>query len=75
MNKLLNQKTKPKFLRAKEVAKNFFEGKVSYNKVLKLTKEGILPATKIGKIYFYTQEALDDWAERNANTPVWKAAR
>lgn len=75
MNKLLNQKAKPKFLRAKEVAKDFFEGKVSYNKVLRLTKEGVLPATKIGKIYFYTQEALYDWAERNSNTPVWKTSK
>ena len=68
MTELLNPENKPRFLRAREVAENFFQGKISYIKVLKLTKEGILPGIKIGKNYFYTPEALTVWADRNGRT-------
>ena len=37
------------FLNAKQVAEKFFNGECSYYKVLRLTREGMLPAKKIGK--------------------------
>lgn len=66
---------KPKFLRAKDVATYFFDGKISYARVLALTKDGKLPATRIGKCYYYTQEALVEWAEKNMGTPAWNGIR
>lgn len=69
---MINNEKKTKFLKAREVAEEFFDGKIGYIKVLKLTKEGVLPAKRIGKIYFYTLDALNDWAEKNMGTPAWK---
>lgn len=62
----------PKYLKAKEVAETFFDGRIPYNRVLKLTHDGILPATKIGKNYFYSSEALAAWEEKNMNSPAWQ---
>ena len=53
------------FLNAKQVAEKFFNGECSYYKVLQLTREGILPAKKIGKSYLYKKEELEKWAEIN----------
>lgn len=47
---MINNEKKTKFLKAKEVAEEFFDG----------------------KIYFYTLDALNDWAEKNMGTPAWK---
>lgn len=64
-----------KFLKAKEVAEGFFEGKIRYNKILELSKRGILPCTKIGGIYYYTVEALEEWVLKNMHTPVWQKSK
>lgn len=53
----------------------FFDGKISYARVLALTKDGKLPATRIGKCYYYTQEALVEWAEKNMGTPAWNGIK
>ena len=37
------------FLSSKQVAIDFFNGECNYHKVLRLTREGILPAKKFGK--------------------------
>ena len=71
----LAKTSKPKFLRAKDVATYFFDGKISYARVLALTKDGKLPATRIDKCYYYTQEALVEWAEKNMGTPAWNGIR
>ena len=63
---------KQEFLKAKEVSERFFDGKISYAKVLQLAKDGKLPGKKIGKIYFFTMDALNEWAQKNMSTPVWR---
>jgi hypothetical protein len=59
------------FLTAKEVAENFFQGKINYKNVLEMTKLGILPARKVGKKYLYLDKALQDWVKENMYKPVW----
>ena len=71
----MNDLAKTNFLRAKDVATYFFDGKISYARVLALTKDGKLPATRIGKCYYYTQEALVEWAEKNMGTPAWNGIK
>ena len=59
------------FLNAKQVAEKFFNGECSYYKVLQLTREGILPAKKIGKSYLYKKEELEKWAEINFSSSAY----
>ena len=59
------------FLTAKEVSKLFFQGKLNYAKILKMTRNGELPAMKQGKSYLYLWSALEKWAEKNFNKPSW----
>ena len=56
---------KQQFLKAKNVAQDFFGGTISYGKVLTMTK-------KFGRVYYYTLDALNNWAEKNMNSPAWK---
>lgn len=70
----LAKTSKPNFLRAKDVATYF----LMENKLCKSTctyKDGKLPATRIGKCYYYTQEALVEWAEKNMGTPAWNGIK
>lgn len=59
----------PEFLTAEEVSKDYFGGKISYKNVLKLTREGGLPGIRSGKHYIYHRKALDNWTNKNFNTP------
>ena len=59
------------FLTAAEVSKLFFNGKLNYSRVLKMTRDGELPAMKQGKSYIYLWSALEKWAEKNFNKPNW----
>lgn len=63
--------TEYKFLTAAEVAEVFFEGKLKYARILKMTRDGELPAIKQGKSYIYLCSALKKWAEKNFNKPNW----
>lgn len=65
-------KSNSRILKAKEVAEEFFEGKIRYVKVLEMSKKGLLPCTKIGGTYYYAQDALEDWLQRNMSTPAWQ---
>ena len=60
-----------RFLTAQEVASTFFEGKVNYMKVLRLTRKGVIPAIKLGKSYLYKQDELEAWAGKNFSTVAW----
>lgn len=60
-----------KFMNAKEVACDFFNGECSYHKVLRLTRIGMLPAVKMGKSYLYSREELERWAEQNFSRPAY----
>lgn len=64
-----------KFLTAVEVADVFFNGKLKYARILKMTREGELPAMKQGKSYIYLWSALEKWAEKNFNKPNWSHKR
>ncbi len=68
-------KTFAQFMTAKEVAKDFFMNKFSYQKVLRLTRNGILPAVRAGKSYLFERAALERWAEMNFNRPAYARPR
>lgn len=59
------------FWTAAEVAAIFFQGKIRYAKVLKMTRNGELPAIKRGKSYLYLRSALEDWAKKVLSKPHW----
>ncbi len=59
------------FLTAKQVANNFFQGHFKYQCVLKMTREGKLPAVKQGKSYVYLLSELQKWVDKNFSTPAW----
>ena len=60
-----------KFLTAKEVAEAFFHNDLNYQKVLRLTRNGILPAKKFGKSYLYEKSELEFWVSNNFSTPAY----
>ncbi|SEJ96080.1 Helix-turn-helix domain-containing protein [Propionispira arboris] len=62
---------KNKFLTANEVADEFFQGKLKYQRVLKMTREGELPAIKIGKAYVYLLSELQKWVDGKFRQPAW----
>ena len=51
------------FLTAKQVALEYLNDVCSYHKVLRLTRDGKIPATRLGKSYLYKRSQLDVWAE------------
>lgn len=59
------------FWTAAEVANIFFQGKINYAKVLRMTRNGDLPAVKRGKSYLYLRSALITWANKSFNKPAW----
>lgn len=59
------------FLTAQEVAQIFFEGKVTYQRVLTMARKGQLPCRKIGRRYLFDPEALDVWRQRNMSRPAF----
>lgn len=63
------------FLTAKEVAEEFFEGRVCYKQILAMTRSGELPARKIGKNYIYRWSALEDWAKMELRKPAWTSRK
>lgn len=65
-------KANDRILKAREVADEFFQGKIRYVKVLEMSKKGLLPCTKIGGTYYYAKDALEDWLKRNMTTPAWQ---
>lgn len=67
--------TTEKLLTARETSELFFGNKITYKRVLELTRNGSLPAIKIGRCYFYTLSALRDWQKRNESTPAWQKVR
>ena len=60
------------FMTAKQVAKDFFRGECSYQKVLRLTRKGYLPAVKLGKSYLFKRSELERWATENFSKPAWR---
>lgn len=59
------------FLTATEVSQVFFEGKVTYQRVLAMARKGQLPCRKIGRRYLFDPEALDVWRQRNMSRPAF----
>ena len=59
------------FFTARQVSEVFFQGKLNYQRVLKLTREGDLPAVKTGKSYIYLSNELQKWVEKRFCTPAW----
>ena len=42
---------------------------------LEMTKNGELPAVKIGRRYFYLRSALEEWKQKNFYTPAWQKVK
>lgn len=63
------------FMTAEEVSNKFFNGKYNYQKVLRMTRNGLLPAIKNGKSYLYCKESLEAWTEDNFSCPAWTKIR
>lgn len=57
-------------LTAEQVAKDFFKGKFKYHFILRMTREGSLPAIKAGKRYLYRKSDLETWVKLNFSTPA-----
>lgn len=62
---------KARFMTATEVSQVFFEGKVTYQRVLAMARKGQLPCRKIGRRYLFDPEALDVWRQRNMSRPAF----
>ena len=60
-----------KLMTAIEVSEQFFKGKVSYQKVLRLTRDGKLPCKKYGRTYIFDEECLKEYIKKNLSTPCW----
>lgn len=48
----------PIFLSARELSQKYFRGMISYQAVLKLTREGLLPAIRQGKVMSMKKKRL-----------------
>lgn len=67
----VNEKKKD-WLTAQEVSEDFFEGTISYGRVLKMTIAGDLPGKKYtGRCYLYYRPALEQWKQENMFSPIW----
>ena len=60
-----------RYMTAKEVAQEFFEGKLSYWTVLKRARAGILPCIRDGGRYLFLRSALEDWESQALQRPNW----
>ena len=60
------------FMTAKQVARDFFKDECNYQKVLRLTRKGFLPAVKLGKSYLFKRSELERWAIENFSKPAWR---
>jgi len=60
------------FLTAQQVAHEYLNDVCSYHKVLRLTRNGKIPATRLGKSYLYKRAILDEWAANQFSWPVEK---
>lgn len=58
------------FLTAQQVASEYLNDSCSYHKVLRLTRTGQIPATKLGKSYLYKRSKLDEWAANRFCCPI-----
>ena len=57
------------FLTARQVSDEYFNCVCSYHKILKMAKEGTLPAKKLGKSYLFKRSELDVWAADQFGSP------
>ena len=44
-----------------EVSEQFFNGKISYDTVLKRAKSKEIPSFKVGRKYFFNLDVLNEW--------------
>ena len=51
-------------LNARQVSDDFFQGTVSYDKVLRMTKAGELPCLPIPNRFLYRRDILEEWARK-----------
>ncbi|WP_019880178.1 helix-turn-helix domain-containing protein [Succinispira mobilis] len=52
-----------KMLSAKEVCQFFFNGHVSYWKLLNMAKSGEIPTIRVGSRYLFNIDSLNEWAK------------
>lgn len=56
---------------AHQVSEYFFQGLVSYDKVLRMTKAGDLPCLPIPNRYLYRLDILEEWARMNLHATAY----
>lgn len=66
-----NAVQKDVILTAREVVEQLFDGKISYRRLLQLTREGQLNALRLGHTYYYSGTEVIAWLEKNLKTPAW----
>lgn len=59
------------YMTAEEVARNFFDGKLSYWTVLKRARAGILPCIRDGGRYLFKRSVLEAWEKAALSRPTW----
>ena len=65
------EQKKQEFLTARQVARDFFNGEFNYQKVLRLTRNGIIPGKKFGNSYLFKRTELEKWAANNFSSPAY----
>lgn len=62
------------FLDAKEVSRQFFNGKISYWTILKMAKCGDIPCIRSGRRYLFDLASLEQWKKALEEKPYWANA-
>lgn len=60
-----------KLLTAREAVREVFCNKITYARLLKLIREGKIPALKLGHMYYLDSDVVIKWLEINTSTPAW----
>lgn len=55
---------------AKEASDQYFGGTISYWKLLKMAKTGIIPHIRVGSRFLFRKETLDEWLSTQENASV-----
>lgn len=71
----IEKDNKIQLMTAREVVDQLFDGKISYRRLLQLTREGQLNALRLGHSYYYSSDEIRSWLEKNLKTPAWTKAK
>lgn len=58
-------------LTAREISTKIFNGKLSYRRILDLCHQGKLGCLRVGRSYYFSEQAVRNWILKNVNSPAW----